>query len=104
MDTVTVISPNGEEKTLSPSFSFTVFFFGFIPALFRRDWMGALALFVLLSVVGGIGQQLNLGILGFLVNLAASFYYNKNWLQRASQAGWRGANDYSQQVLDRLNR
>ena len=55
----------GEMKTAPVGFSWTTFFFGFIPALFRTDWKWAIIQFLLSSITFGIS------------NLVMPFIYNK---------------------------
>lgn len=55
----------GQYKTAPTGFSWTMFFFGIIPALFREDWKWA-----------GIGLLLNLLTFG-CGTIILSFFYNK---------------------------
>ena len=56
---------SGEIKTAPVGFSWTTFFFGFIPALFRTDWKWAIIQFILSSITFGIS------------NFVMPFIYNK---------------------------
>lgn len=60
----------GQMREAPVGFSWTIFFFGFFPALFRSDWIGALIQAVLAFVTFGLS------------NLFFMFAYNKMYLKR----------------------
>jgi hypothetical protein len=71
-------NPNtGHIKEAPVGFSWTVFFFGFFPPLFRADWKWAIIMFLLAMVTMG---------LSFLVFM---FIYNKLYIQDLLGAGFR---------------
>lgn len=57
-------------------FSWTTFFFGFFPALFRSDWVGALIQLLVGLVTFGFSQ------------LVFMFIYNKMYLKRLLNDGF----------------
>ena len=68
---------NGHIREAPVGYSWTVFFFHLLPALFRRDWIGALIMF-LWSIL----------LLGWGTNLVFSFIYNKMYLKRLIKDGF----------------
>jgi hypothetical protein len=77
----------GEVKAAPVGFSWTTFFFGFFPALFRLDWkyaavhFGAQLLMTLTSVVHfGLGNLVVWGMFCFM--------YNKLYIKDLVDAGW----------------
>lgn len=66
-------------------FSWTTFFFGPIPALFRSDFLtfiGAFVIFVILNVI-------SFGTLGFIAMFVWAFFYNKYYTQNLLKQGFR---------------
>jgi len=71
-------NPNtGAIKAAPVGFSWTTFFFGFFPALFRGDWKWALIMFILLLVTAG------------LAGLVFMFIYNKLYIKDLIGSGYR---------------
>lgn len=70
-------------------FSWTVFFFGGFPALFRGDWGMGLLLLVLVFFTGGIS------------NLIACFLYNKHYTMRLVEKGYQFADSEALNALAR---
>ena len=67
-------NPNtGAIKEAPVGFSWTVFFFGFIPALFRADWKWAAIMFLLAMFTFGLS------------NLVFMFIYNKLYVRDAQR-------------------
>lgn len=66
----------GQMREAPIGYSWTMFFFGFFPPIFRGDWVAALIL-ILLSCV-----------LLFLPALVLSFFYNKMYLRRMINEGF----------------
>ncbi|MCW2245405.1 hypothetical protein M2352_000996 [Azospirillum fermentarium] len=71
-------------------FSWTTFFFGFFPALFRGDWGFGLILMVL--------NVVTVGIAGFI----AAFLYNKSYTNRLIEKGYQLADNEDVNALARL--
>jgi len=65
-------------------FSWTTFFFGPFPALFRGDW-GMGILFILIWLTAGI----IFAPLGLVVHLGAAFIYNRRYTLRLLERGYR---------------
>ena len=65
-------------------FSWTSFWFGGLPALFRGDVAHGLGILV----VGMLAGAFSFGFLWFLVSLAWASIYNKNYTHRLLQAGY----------------
>ena len=90
MKKVQLKNQNTEEiKRVKVGYSWTVFFWGFIPSLFRKDWMGALVIFVLnifvSYLIGTYGLLVADGIIGAL--------YNKNYISRLLKDGYAPVSD-----------
>ena len=67
----------GQVKEAPVGFSWTVFFFGFFPALFRGHWAGfAIILIASLATVG-------------LSNLVFMFIYNKMYIKHLISEGYK---------------
>lgn len=67
----------GVYKTAPVGFSWTTFFFGIFPALFRGDWKWA-----------AISALLNLVTWGFGTTLIMSFIYNKLYMKDLLKSGF----------------
>ena len=71
-------NPNtGQMRSAPIGFSWTTLFFGFFPALFRSDWVGAVIIFLIGFATFGIS------------NLVFPFIYNKMYLKRLIRDGYR---------------
>jgi hypothetical protein len=83
----------GHIKEAPVGFSWTVFFFGFFPPLFRGDWIGfAIILFSAIITFG-------------LSNLVFMFIYNKMYIKRLISEGYKAKSatadiSYLQQKLN----
>lgn len=66
----------GHMREAPVGFSWTTFFFGFFPALFRSDWVGAGVQFLLSCLTVGLS------------NLFFMFIYNKWYLKRLVNDGY----------------
>ena len=85
----------GIVKTGFYGFSWTSFFFGGFPALFRGDIAYGLAV-----LIGGFfAAVVSLGLLWFAVTLVWAFVYNKNYTHRLLQAGFEFS-DSPERVID----
>jgi len=98
MKKVQLKNKNTEEiKRVKVGYSWTVLFWGFIPSLFRKDWIGALVIFVLNIVVsyliGTYGLLVSDGIIGAL--------YNKNYISRLLKDGYVPLSDQDKTVMSK---
>ncbi len=65
-------------------FSWTSFFFGGLPALFRGDIVYGVGVLI----VGILAAAFSFGFLWLLVSLIWAFIYNKNYTHRLLQSGY----------------
>jgi hypothetical protein len=65
-------------------FSWTTFFWGFFPALFRGDFMTALVLFVILVAL----MAFTAGIGNIIVCVIWAFMYNKHYTSKLIEKGY----------------
>ena len=63
-------------------FSWTSFFFGPIPPLFRQDWITAIVIFVLIFALSFFG-------LNFVLWILQGFFYNKYYLEKLIKEGYQ---------------
>lgn len=69
-DTLVLKNPNtGEIKNAPVGFSWTVFFFGFFPPIFRGDWKWTAIILVIAIITFGFS------------NIVFAFIYNKNFIK-----------------------
>lgn len=68
---------NGAIKEAPVGFSWTVFFFGLFPALFRGDWKWAVIMLILAVMTFGLS------------NLAFMFIYNKLYIKELIGEGYK---------------
>jgi len=78
-------------KTGYYGFSWTSFFFGGFPALFRGDVAYGLGVIIAGAVLG----MLSMGFLWFVISLVWAFIYNKNYTHRLLQSGFEFDDDPS---------
>lgn len=74
----------GLTKTGYVGFSWTTFFWGFLPALFRGDFLTAIVLFLALPIV----SALTAGIGGLVILIAWAFMYNKHYTTKLIEKGY----------------
>lgn len=65
-------------------FSWTTFFFGFFPALFRGDFITFIGGFVISVIIA----MVTLGIGALLINLIWAFMYNKYYTRKLLERGY----------------
>ncbi|ANZ59313.1 hypothetical protein AYR59_04500 [Fructilactobacillus lindneri] len=82
-------------KQTKVGFSWTTFFFGFWPALFRGDWMWFAIMLVLEIVIGVPTYGIGAGITGIVF----SFIYNKLYINELLGKGWVAADEHTKKVL-----
>lgn len=71
-------NPNtGAMKEAPVGFSWTVFFFGFFPPLFRGDWKWAIIMFIIAMITFGLS------------NLVFMFIYNKLYIKDLIGSGYK---------------
>lgn len=76
---------SGLTKTGYYGFSWTTLFFGFLPALFRADWitfLGGVAIYIILAfITWGIGAV--------VASIAWAFMYNRYYTRKLIERGYR---------------
>lgn len=94
---------NGQTLVAPSGFSWTTFFFGVFPSLFRRDWkgfgimvLGAVIVYLLSSnLYGG-------GILNWVYNIGLGFIYNALYIRNmVKDHGFKAADNFSQEIVDK---
>ena len=86
----------GVTKEVKVGFSWTTFFFGFFPALFRGDLKWAAILVVIELVLGSF----TLGIGAWVSGVVFSFVYNKIYIKELIEKGYQPANEESRRLLE----
>ncbi|MGG2067341.1 MULTISPECIES: hypothetical protein [unclassified Bacillus (in: firmicutes)] len=81
----------GQIKQTKLGFSWTVFFFGFFPALFRGDWKWLLIILIASAFTFGFS------------NLVFCFIYNKLYINDLLSQGYKPADEYSLAALQQKN-
>ncbi|MGG1630843.1 DUF2628 domain-containing protein [Rossellomorea sp. NRS-1567] len=85
----------GVTKEVKVGFSWTTFFFGFFPALFRGDLKWAAIMFIMAAVVG----VFTLGFGAWIPGIIFSFVYNKIYIKDLLEKGYRPADEATQNEL-----
>lgn len=84
---VRLVGNNNVLKEVKVGFSWTTFFFGIFPALFRGDWKWTLIMLVA-------------GLLTFGISwLVFPFVYNKLYLKDLVAKGYKPASEVDEQIL-----
>ncbi|MBM7602369.1 hypothetical protein JOC75_000339 [Metabacillus crassostreae] len=86
----------GVTKEVKIGFSWTTFFFGFIPALIRGDLKWAAIMFITAVVAGAV----TLGFGAWIPGIIFSFVYNKVYIKDLLEKGYRPADDQTQRELE----
>ncbi|WP_139992268.1 DUF2628 domain-containing protein [Paenibacillus paridis] len=94
---VQLVNAAGGLKEVKIGFSWTTFFFGFFPALFRGDLKWAAIMFVAATAVG----VFTLGFGAWLPGIIFSFIYNKMYVKELLEKGYRPANVQDQASLQK---
>lgn len=92
---VTLKNEAGVTKDVKIGFSWTTFFFGFFPALFRGDLKWAAIMFITAVAVGA----LTFGFGAWVPGIIFSFIYNKIYIKELLEKGYRPANDEAKSAL-----
>lgn len=77
----------GLVKQIKVGFSWTTFFWGFFPALFRGDWKWALIMGIVAFITFGISW------------LVFPFIYNKLYIRDLLSKGYKPADEASRSIL-----
>jgi hypothetical protein len=85
----------GVVKDVKVGFSWTTFFFGFFPALFRGDLKWAVIMFITAVAVG----IFTFGIGAWIPGIIFSFVYNKIFIKDLLDKGYRPADEHAQSAL-----
>ncbi|MGN7300392.1 DUF2628 domain-containing protein [Ferdinandcohnia sp. SAFN-114] len=92
---ITLKNQGGLTKTPKLGFSWTTFFFGFIPALIRGDLKWAIIMFILAAVAG----TFTLGFGAWIPGIIFSFVYNKIYIKDLIEKGYQPANEETRNAL-----
>ena len=92
---ITLETENGLRKTVKLGFSWTTFFFGFFPALFRGDLKWAAIMFIIVAAVSVV----TLGFGGWIASIVFSFIYNKIYIKELIEKGYRPADEAARSAL-----
>jgi len=82
-------------KDVKVGFSWTVFFFGFFPAIFRGDWKWALIMFVSALAVSAV----TMGYGGFIISIIFACIYNKLYVSDLLSRGFVPVDHAANQIL-----
>lgn len=82
-------------RNVKVGFSWTTFFFGFFPALFRGDWKWAAIGFLISLVVGSI--TMGFGVIVF--DIIWAWVYNKLYTKDLISSGYEPSNQGANQIL-----
>jgi hypothetical protein len=86
----------GLTKDVKVGFSWTTFFFGFLPALFRGDLKWAVIMLIIEAVIGSF----TFGIGAWISGVVFSFVYNKIYIKELIEKGYRPANEEAKSTLE----
>ena len=93
---VNLENPNTHQlKQVKVGFSWTTFFFGFWPALFRGDWKW----FVIQLAIEIVLGCFTFGIGACIVGIIFSFFYNKLYINDLLEAGYVPNDKSSKDIL-----
>lgn len=86
----------GVVKEVKVGFSWTTFFFVFLPALFRGDLKWASIMIIIQIVIAYITSGFGVGIVGIVF----AFIYNKIYIKELIEKGYVPANDSDNAILE----
>ncbi|PID05884.1 MULTISPECIES: hypothetical protein [unclassified Sporosarcina] len=92
---ITLKNDAGLTKSVKVGFSWTTFFFGFFPALFRGDLKWAAIMFILALAAGSF----TLGLGAWIPGLVFSFIYNKIYIKDLIERGYRPTDEHAESAL-----
>lgn len=92
---ITLKTESGLSKTVKVGFSWTTFFFGFFPALFRGDLKWAAIMFI----ASLAAATFTLGFGAWIPGIIFSFLYNKIYIRELIEKGYTPADEHAQTVL-----
>ncbi|MCR8642585.1 DUF2628 domain-containing protein [Paenibacillus sp. N1-5-1-14] len=92
---ISLRNASGGLKTVKVGFSWTTFFFGFFPALFRGDLKWAFIMFITSALFGFF----TFGIGAWIPGIIFSFIYNKMYTKELLEKGYYPADDTAQSAL-----
>lgn len=92
-------SKTDEVKTTKVGFSWTTFFFGFFPAVFREDWRWAAIIFMLEMIL----YVLTLGYGFWIMGIIFAFFYNRIYINELLKKGFEPTDDSSMSALKHRN-
>lgn len=78
---------SGMVKEVKIGFSWTTFFFGIFPALFRGDWKWAGIMFICNLLSYGVATMI------------FAFFYNKLYIKDLLEKGWKPSTDVDNEIL-----
>ncbi|MCD4838329.1 DUF2628 domain-containing protein [Neobacillus sedimentimangrovi] len=93
---VVLQNPAGLTKQCKIGFSWTTFFFGFLPALFRGDLKWAAIMCITAVVVGSF----TLGFGAWIPGIIFSFIYNKLYIKELIEKGYQPATTEDRELLE----
>lgn len=93
---ITLQNDAGLSKQVKVGFSWTTFFFGFFPALFRGDLKWAAIMFIIALAVGSFTFGIGSGVTGIVF----SFIYNKIYIKELIEKGYKPADENARRVLE----
>ena len=92
---ITLKNQNGLSKNVKVGFSWTTFFFGFLPALFRGDSKWAAIMLISELVVGSF----TFGIGATIIGIIFSFIYNKIYIKDLIEKGYAPSTEEAKNLL-----
>jgi hypothetical protein len=90
-----LVNDAGVTKVVKIGFSWTTFFFGFFPALFRGDLKWAAIMFITATVVGAF----TVGFGAWIPGIIFSFLYNNINIKELLEKGYRPADEQTRAEL-----
>lgn len=82
-------------KQVKVGFSWTTFFFGLFPALFRGDWKWFFVMLVVNIILGVPTMGIGAGLVGIIF----AFFYNKLYINDLLSKGWVPSDESSKSML-----